>query len=94
MKYKVNDRVKINDKTKDPWYAYNKDIEEILQKTNRILTIAEVFSSSDGPGPGYYVKEMGSKYRWYDKDIKCLDEPEEFGPSLKRWQILDIPNEV
>lgn len=89
MKYKVGDRVKI----KEPelgFYAYNTDIEEILQKTNRILMITEVAIDSNYIGPGYYVKEMGSMYRWYDKDIKYLVEIEKSEPSLMRWQILDI----
>ena len=90
MKYKIGDLIKINDKTNIAYYAYNKDIEEILQKTNRILTITEVVDNGLSFCPGYYVKEMGSRCKWYNKDIKCLVEPETSKPSLKRWQILDI----
>jgi len=87
-----DETIKINDKTDNAYYSYNKDIEEILQKTNRILTITEVIKDN---GHGYYAKEMGSRYRWYDKEIKCLvepetSEPETSEPSLNRWQILDI----
>jgi hypothetical protein len=91
MKYRVGDKIRINE-PKIGVYAYNTDIEEILRKTNRILTITEEVTNGNGldTTPGYYVKEMGLKYIWYDKDIKCLVELEKSDPIENRWSILDI----
>jgi len=89
MKYKAGDHIKIN-KPKLGFYAYNTNIEEILQKTDRILTITEEVINNIDTSSGYYVEEMGTKYIWYDKDIKCLVELEKYDPVENRWSILDI----
>ena len=83
MKYKVGDKVKIKDQ-RDVYPKFNNEVEEELEKLNRILTIKEVQKYS------YYTKEM-KLYKWKDNMIECLVEDyKEPEPIRTRWEILDI----
>ena len=83
MKYKVGDKVKIKDQ-RDVYPKFNNEVEEELEKLNRILTIKEVQKYS------YYTKEM-KLYKWKDNMIECLVEDYEKDETiLSRYEILDL----
>jgi hypothetical protein len=95
MKYKVGDKVKIKDQ-RDVYPKFNNEVEEELEKLNRILTIKEVQKYSYYTKEmklykySYYTKEM-KLYKWKDNMIECLVEDyKEPEPIRTRWEILDI----
>lgn len=75
LKYKVGDKLTIK-KSNNYW----KDIEAILQKTNRIVTVKKMV---DIAGKNYYILEEVRAY-WDDSDI------EELAPELEPISRFDL----